>query len=312
MTQAEKLFKHLEGSNNILIVSHRNPDGDTLGSAGALLFFLESLGHKELGLYCTDPVPSNLEFLGLNRFKVDALTLENYDLIIAVDCADLQQATLEDLVSQVKGKIAFINIDHHVTNTKYADVNIVEPNAASTSEIIYKIYKEKNVKLTPEISSCLLAGLVTDTNYFTNNATTKMSVSAAGDLLKQGVNLRTIINNTWKKHSTASLKIWGKVLSQLHFNSKYKIITAIVPSEANLFPEMLEGLANFLTVSYEANIIIVMRQVDEEVKFSLRTTQPHINVASLATKFGGGGHAKAAGFSVRGQILETENGWRIM
>ncbi|MBU4124647.1 MAG: hypothetical protein KKI14_04255, partial [Nanoarchaeota archaeon] len=156
-------------------------------------------------------------------------------------------------------------------------------------------------------------GIITDTTYFTNAGTTKSAMSAASELLQRGANIKQIIKSTWKKNSPEALKVWGKILSQLQFNSKYKVVSAIISKEDAILPEVFEGMANFLTTLYEANIIIVLRETEDGfIKCSLRTIKDNIDVSQLAQKFGGGGHVKAAGFTVRGKLEKTEHSWKII
>ncbi|MBU1132122.1 DHH family phosphoesterase [Patescibacteria group bacterium] len=314
MNETEKIFSAINQSKNILLICHRAPDGDTLGSAAALFFYLTGEAKKKSTIFCVNEIPESLFFLNINNAFICSKTinLQLFDLIVTLDCADLKQTGIPEILSEQKNKIQTINIDHHATNTNYANVNLVNPQASATAEIIYSILKQNKSSLTKQITTGLLAGILTDTTYFSNAATTKQAVAAAADLLKEGAKIRQIIQNTWCRHSPESLKLWGKVLSELQYNEKHKIVSAIIPDEAECGKaEIFEGMANFLTSIYDADIIIVLRQENGIVKCSMRTTKDEINVAELARKFGGGGHAKAAGFSIPGQIVKTENSWRI-
>lgn len=314
MIGAEKLFSLIDRSSNILLLCHRNPDSDTAGAAGAMAFYISSLPEKNVNVYCSSPFPENLNFMQVFPFVIrpEELNISDYDLVIALDCADLQQVDLGDQVAKIYGQIPFVNIDHHATNNNYADLNMVDSAASATSEIVYRLFKKQNITLTLKISACLLTGIITDTTYFTNNATTKQAVAAAADLLRQGVPLKQIINNTFRRHSPDSLKVWGKTLSNLHYNADYKVVTAIIEETDLSAPEQLDGLANFLTTIYDANLIIVLREEKNIIRCSLRTTAPGVDVSALAKKFGGGGHPKAAGFSIRGQLEKTDGGWKIV
>jgi len=313
MPEDKELFSQIAESANILVVCHRNPDADTLGSGTALAFFMANELNKHVNLFCVDSLPKNLFFLNIDQFLIsrEELHLPNFDLIIYVDSADYSQTGLAEELLNIRGQIFTVNIDHHQTNTKYADLNIVQ-QASATAEIVGKLLKKQKAVLTKEISTALLAGIISDTTYFTNAGTTKESMALASELLKAGANIKAIVKNTWKKNSPEALKIWGRILSQLDYNETYKIVTAVISAEDSLAPEVFEGLANFLTTLYEANIILVMRETpDNLIKCSLRTTKDHIDVSKLAQKFGGGGHAKAAGFSLAGRLNKTELGWRI-
>jgi len=314
MSVTQEFNNLLENKNHILIISHRAPDGDTIGSAMALAIYLTDSGDKDVSIFCIHEIPSSLDFIKQERFILkNNLDFKKFDLIITVDCADLHQTGIPEELTNIKNQMPLINIDHHSTNPFFGDLNIVDPAASATAEIVYGLLKKINATFSKEITTSLLTGIITDTTFFSNAATTQKAVAAAGDLLAKGAKFKHVVQNTWCKHSPESLKLWGKVLSELHYNSDYKIVTALVPQEESSDKqEIFEGLANFLTSIYEANIIIVMRQdSDDKIKCSLRTTKPNINVAKLAQKFGGGGHPKAAGFSFEGRIVRLNNEWRI-
>ncbi|NQT50344.1 bifunctional oligoribonuclease/PAP phosphatase NrnA [Candidatus Kuenenbacteria bacterium] len=314
MVNSKKLFSQIDQSKNILLLCHRNPDADTLGSAGAFAFFIEKHADKQATIFCPEPIPRSLVFLGLEKFITNdsEIKLKNYDLIIALDCGDITQTGIPEKVLDIKNLIPLINIDHHQTNPNYGNLNIVQPMSATT-EIVYRLFQNANIELTRQISTCLLTGIITDTTYYTNAGTTKDSMSTSSNLLKQGADIKKIIKNTWRNNSPEALKLWGKILSQLHFNSEHKIVSAVISKEDAIMPEVFEGMANFLTTLYEANIIIVIHEgKDDTIKCSLRTTKDNIDVAKLAQRFGGGGHAKAAGFSLTGRLEKTEKGWKVV
>ena len=313
MLDSDKIFSLIKECKNILILTHRGPDADTLGSAGALAFYINSLPNKKVTIGNPDSIPRNLKFFNIDQFFANSneLSLLNFDLIIAVDCGDTTQTGIDEKFLQIRGKITTINIDHHQTNPYYADINIVRP-AGATTELIYNFFKKHQIPITKEIGTLLLTGIITDTTYFTNAGTTKESMSTASELLRNKANIKMIIQNTWRKNSPEALKLWGKILSQLHFNEKHKIVTAVISKQDAILPEVFEGMANFLTTLYEANIILVMTEAEDNIiKCSLRTTKDHIDVAKLAQKFGGGGHAKAAGFSITGKLEKNANGWSV-
>jgi bifunctional oligoribonuclease and PAP phosphatase NrnA len=313
MKESKLFISQLEMHEKFLLVIHRNPDGDALGSATALCLYIESL-NKSAKIFCVDPVPEALGFLNANRFitKSDELILDQYDIIITIDCGDIKQTGIADMLKEIN--VPIINIDHHETNNCYGTINIVEPKASATSEIIFNIFKKAKVNLSKEITTSLMTGIMTDTTYFSNAATTKNSVSITGELLNKGARLKEVVKNTWNRHNAKSLRLWGDILSNLHYNAEYKIAIAIIGEEyINVNPDVFDGLANFLTNLYDANIIIVMRQTTaQSIKCSLRTTKENVNVAELAKYFGGGGHQKAAGFSLLGKLKKTKGSWEII
>ena len=304
----------IEKADNILLVSHRGPDGDTLGSASAMALFLRDK-FKRVTLFSINEIPEFLRFLQLEPFfDPEMPNFSELDLIICLDCAELAQTGIPNELREISGIVPIVNIDHHITNTNYGDLNIINPSASATAEIVYNLLKTQNVPMSKQMTTALLTGIITDTTYFSNAGTTENAVAAAADLLRSGAKIKEVVENTWCRHSPESLRLWGRILADLHYNPQYKIVVAIIPPQDNFNkPEIFEGLANFLTSIYDANIIFVIRQENDNfIKCSLRTTKPEINVAELAKRFGGGGHAKAAGFGFQGTLIENNGKWTII
>jgi len=313
MIQAEAFFEHIENADNILLVSHRGPDGDTLGSAGALAVFLSGK-NKRVALFSVNDIPSFLQFLHLEEFFAPEMPeFSEFDLIITLDCGELAQTGIPDELNEQRHIIPLINIDHHLTNPNFGDLNIVNPAASSTAEIVFDLLKLQEIPLDKRMTTALLTGILTDTTYFSNAGTTESAVAAASELLKSGAKIKEVVENTWCRHSPESLRLWGQILADLHYNKANKIVVAVIPPQDDFNkPEIFEGMANFLTSIYEAQIIMVLRQENDNfIKCSLRTTKNDVDVSKIAKKFGGGGHAKAAGFGFPGQLEKTNGRWTI-
>ena len=315
-TQIELQFQQ---AKKLLIISHRKPDGDTVGAATAIYLHLQNLG-KDVNLFCVNQVPENLKFLkGGEAYRNDAnaLNLNDYDTIITCDCGDLGQTGISDKLMAKPKSFCFINIDHHLTNNDFGDLNLVKAGASSTSEIIYNLFQTLKIKLNRDLTNALLTGILTDTTYFSNGATNINAVSAASDLLIQGANLKQISDKLLRNKNIQILRLWGRILSQLKFNTERKIAVAVISEEdlktANVSPDAIEGISNFLNNLYDADITMVLTQLDANtIKGSLRTTTDEINVADFAKLLGGGGHKKAAGFTISGKLVKNENTWRIV
>ena len=315
---AEKIYSILTSSQNILLISHKKPDGDTAGALGALYLHLTSL-QKNVDAFCVDSLPPNLTFLiPINPYNNDktGLDLNKYDTIVALDCGEMKQTGIEDLLQARDRHTRLINIDHHFTNNDYGDINLVNPEASSTSEIMYEFLKKSQATITRDMANCLLTGILTDTTYFSNGATTIDSVKYASELMARGANMNKITLNIWRNKNLDALKLWGDVFDRLIFNPEYKITTAIITSDLladrDMPEDTLDGVANFLTSIHYSKIILVLTQRDENtIKGSLRTVYDDIDVSALAQRFGGGGHKKAAGFTINGKLVWNDGDWRI-
>lgn len=318
-TIAKQIHQTLLQAENILLISHKNPDGDALSSACALMQYLRRLD-KPHAAFCATPINKNLTFLPhLDYFVTNPRIFQNYrfDVMVILDSGDLTYAGVAEPLKNLSYNSTIINIDHHPTNEFYGHCNLVKPEAASTTEILYHFFKINEVKIDKFLATCLLTGLATDTSHFSNPATSARSLKIAGELLHCGANLRLIQNWTLKNKSLAALKIWGRILSRLQKNDQYNIaytfLTQADLADNRLSDEEGEGLANFLNNLGEADVICLLKEKEDGIiKVSLRTTRPDIDVSQLAKTFGGGGHAKAAGFSVKGRMVENGGQWQII
>ena len=211
-----------------------------------------------------------------------------------------------------------VNIDHHATNNNYGDINIVIPKASSTSEIVYLIFKTLKYKINPNIATCLLTGILTDTNNFTNGGTTQQSIESASELLKIGANINQILNANVFNKTIDILKLWGEVLKRIAYNKELNmVITAVFAEDIKKFnlenEEATEGISNYLNnLSKEIKCSLVLKDNGlGKVRGSLRTTREDVDVSKIALLLGGGGHKKAAGFEVSGKLVFNNNIWQI-
>ncbi len=313
----KQIFNLITEADNILLISHYRPDGDTLGAALALAKTFDRLEKKHLH-FCLNKPANYFYFLP----KIEALVhdQENLDwsqfkLIIILDCGDLKRTGIENKLASLSTGAVIVNIDHHRTNENFGHFNLVDDSASSTSELVYRFLAETDLMIDPEVATSLLTGILTDTSNFTNSATTISALKAAADLLARGARFNQINFSTSKNKSLETLKLWGRVLSRLE-ETERGVVTALITSEDlesdGLGAESVEGIANFLNNIESARIILVIKEeADGVIKGSLRTNDQAIDVSLIAKLLGGGGHKMAAGFSLRGQLIRSTEGWKI-
>lgn len=313
---SQAIWQAIDTAQNILLFSHQGPDGDTLGSNLALTKYLKSLD-KNVTSFCLDPVPDNLKFLpNQEQVTSDHLVFtQKYDLIIGLDSGSLDYAGVEHLLTALEYNFCFINIDHHASNTRYGNINLVITDASSTAEVVYRLFKDWQVNLDTDIANCLACGLITDTGGFKNAATTYLSLAAAADLYRQGAKLQTIINQTINNNEFKHLKLWGRALSRLRSVEKHGLIYTFLTKadfiECDITNNKIEGLSNFLHILNEGKIVLILKEDGDHVRGSLRTNA-NIDLASLAVLFGGGGHKKASGFSLPGRLEYVNNKLKVV
>jgi len=310
------IYNVLNKSSKILLTTHISPDGDALGSLAAFYLALKRLG-KDVEMFVADALPVGFNFLPhLNLIQDNPTQLINskFDTIIVLDAGVLERTGLEKYISSLSSNL--INIDHHSSNDNFGHLNLIDTSSSSTSEIIYNLFKSLNIKIEAKIATCLLTGVITDTDFFVNPNTTSATLKIAGQLIRAGAKVNLILDNIYRQTKISHLKLWGKALSRLNIDSSTQIASTAIFQEDmdfNLDSSAFEGLANFLNNLTEAKASMLLREEDGNyIKGSLRTTHDDMDVEEIAKSYGGGGHKKAAGFRVRGKLVKDKNGvWKV-
>lgn len=310
----EQIYRKLLSANRIVLVAHKNPDGDTLGAVTGLLYWLTSFG-KFAVPFCASAIPKEYDFLyGISRFTSDPKAFLSADLVCVLDAGSLGHAGVADYINE-GDRARIMNIDHHNVNDGYGIINLVESKASSTSEVIYRLVKSFGIKFSSEPATSLLTGIITDTSFFVNAATSTEAMAAAGEMLGSGAEYNKIHRRLFKNKSLMAISLWGKALERLSFNSEYGIATTAIKLsdyEGSEGEEAMEGITNYLCATLKVPVILALREVSGgKVKGSLRTVTD-IDVSAFAKALGGGGHKKAAGFTIEGHLEENENGWKIV
>lgn len=311
--QADLAWQAINQAQNIVIISHRSPDPDAIGSNLALRMALAQSGKKILSA-CVDKIPSNCEFLAQAVNYDCAINLDQADLLISVDCGSKAQVAFESIYPGIFQAKPFINIDHHASNDFYGTINLVYTNLSSTCEIVYNLFKIWKIELTPTISTCLLFGLYYDTGSFMHSNTTSSVLQMAEDLLQNGADQQIIIANLYKNCSESKFKIWGKVLASMKITNQNAVAAALSHQEIKDLKvdiEDLSGLINYLSMVKGSDYaVFVHEDIAGQIKGSLRTTHDNLDLSSLAAQLQGGGHRKASGFTIPGQLDQQEI-WEI-
>ena len=305
---SKTIHNHLNKAQKIILVPHQNPDGDALGSVGALAEYLLNYLKKEVSIFCATTIPQNLTFIPhthLIQNDEELFNSKNIDTILVVDSGDLQYAGIHKFVKNHSATI--INIDHHPTNKNYGHINLLNSEASSTTEIIYDFLKINRVSINPKIATALLTGIITDTGNFTNSATTFSALNISGKLLRCGANIGQINKHTLKNNSLSILKLWGILLNRLEYHTQKEMVYTYLTQEDykkyKLDEKEVDGMANFMNIIGGVKVALFLKETEKgEIKGSFRTTHDDVDVSVLAKKFNGGGHKKAAGFTVEGNM----------
>jgi phosphoesterase RecJ-like protein len=310
--KANQVWQLLRHAEQWLIITHYHPDGDALASANIFLELAASLGKPAIA-YCADQPGSNFNFLS----KVSQLTTQltqrqfaGYPLIIVVDCGSAERTKIKDwLLNRQQGQI-IVEFDHHEPQDKYADFSFKDSRAAATVEVIYDFLTAVAWPINTQIAKSILTGLVTDTGNFLYSNTTDKNTKLAAKMMLLGARLPKIINQTLVSRNLAVMRLWGRALSRLKINSAYLLAVVVIKQsdldEFGLTSDDLSGLVGLMnSLQGVVGNLLLVETDDGQLKGSLRTNQASVDMSFLASFWGGGGHQKAAGFALAGQIEEV-------
>lgn len=304
-----RIRKIINESKNFFIAGHERPDGDTVGAALALSYYLVRSLKKKVDIYSRHPIPENLKFLtDADKIKVASHCEKNYDTAIILECSSFSR--MGDIIhpGQVKN---IINIDHHTISNQFGTVNYINPEASSSCEQVYKCLKFFGARIDLDIATALYVGLVTDTGKFQQENTTPTSLRIAAELVESGLDIAKVNQKIFDQQTPGSLRLLGKVLGTLQLYSNGRVATLELPRKfyriTQTSPEYAEGIINYGLTIPTVEIVLFFRQTEEKnrVKVSVRC-RGKFDVSSLVKPYNGGGHKHAAGCSVAGTIPEVK------
>lgn len=302
------ISKYLQGVKNVGMAGHIRPDGDCVGSCiGLYTYIKHQYSDINLDLYL-EPIPEKFQFLKYaDEIKSEYEGDKQYDLFISLDSSDIDR--LGDFTPYLNNAKKTLCIDHHISNTEFAEENIVFPKASSASEVVYTMLEEDKVDY--DVACALYLGIIHDSGVFKYSNTSAMTMNIAGKLMEKGIPFTNIIDNTFYTKSYVQNQILGRALleSVLFYNGKC-IFSVVKKSEFELYNitgKDLDGIVEQLRITKGVECAIFIYEVGElEYKVSLRSNEI-VDVSAIATYFGGGGHIRAAGFNMKGNVYDVIN-----
>lgn len=285
----------------VAIAGHIRPDGDCVGSCLATYNYIKTY-YPELtvSLYL-EPIPNIFKFMSCSgEIKHECMDETVYDLFIAQDCGDTGR--LGDAAKYFESAKKTVCIDHHISNMSFADINYIFPEASSTSELIFELLPLE--RITKEIAECIYTGIVHDTGVFQYSCTAKSTMEAASALMEKGINFTKIIDDTYYAKTYNQNLILGLALlkSRLHLDGKCisSVITAEDMKKYDVLPKHLDGIVNQLRITKGVEVALFLYETEDgSYKVSTRSVE-YADVSKIAVMHGGGGHKRAAGFSMTG------------
>ena len=297
----------LKDVKSVGITGHIRPDGDCTGSVLALYnYIVENMPETDVDLYLEQP---GSEFYYLKNIDKIKNTPEDkkYDVFFVLDCSSLDR--IEPFISCFNNASKTVCIDHHVSNTGFTDLSKIEPQASSACEVLYGTMDAD--KISRNVAECIYTGIIHDTGVFKYSCTSKKTMEIAGEMMEKGIDYSDIIDNTFYKKTYVQNQILGRALleSVLFYDGKC-IFTTVTIDEMEFYGvtgRELGGIVEQLRLTDGVEVAIFLYQTgEEEYKVSIRSKKK-IDVAAIATQFGGGGHVRAAGYTAKGSVYQIIN-----
>jgi bifunctional oligoribonuclease and PAP phosphatase NrnA len=307
-TTLARICDAIRTRRRFLITSHQRPDGDSIGSQLAMAFALDALG-KDVRLVNADPAPDHyLEFPGVDRIRI-ARTLDDrhIDAVIVMESGDLARTG----VSGLEGFFT-INIDHHQGNTSYGALNWLDESAAACGELVFELIRSLGVPLTLDIATHIYLAILTDTGSFHHSNITPRTFDICRQAVEAGVNPAAMARRVFDSNSFGKLKLIGALLDEMDLMDEGRLAVMYLNDEilaaTGTTANDTEGLINLPLTAREIQAVVFFKAAaDGEIRVSMRSKYD-VDVRTVASRHGGGGHKNAAGFSVPGPLNAVRGG----
>lgn len=302
----DEILKEIEKAETIVILTHESPDGDAIGSSLAVKLMLNKIGKK------ADVIISEysrlFDFLpDVNQIKKES-EIKNYDLAISVDCATLKRLDNKEYFKNAKKTIV---IDHHGSNEMYGDLNFVNPVSPACCEILVGMFGYYEFDITKDIGKCIMTGIITDTGGFQYRGITPETFEFTADLIRKGVDTSDIYKRTLRTKTKSNFELTRRVLDRLEILEDGRVTFTYINNEdekeVGAEPGDHEGLVEIGREIEGVEVSVFVRQKENEdaYKISLRSSE-YVNVSDICLLFGGGGHPRAAGALIQGNLEQVK------
>ncbi len=309
----DQIIQHIKDGRHILIVSHAEPDGDCVGSLVALGLALAKLD-KKITMFNPSPIPAVYRFLpGIDRIVQQIKKADTYDLAIVLDCGDMVR--VGEACTEV-GKIPIIiNIDHHVSNTGFGHIQLIDTSACATAEIVYRLINTLQIPFNKAIATSIYTGILTDTGSFRFSNTNRAAYAISSAMIDAGVEPHSVAQRVFGTYSLGRIKLLNMALNSIEISDNGKLsmmtITRSMLNTTGTNTEDIDGMINYARRIEDVKVAALIHEIKNGAgKFanmnryhvSLRSDSS-VDVARIAGKFGGGGHASAAGFQIESTLM---------
>lgn len=305
--ESKKILEEIKKAKKILVNCHRGPDSDSVGSALALTKVLKSMG-KEVKIICPSEVPEDLHFLEgsgeIARVDFSSFNFSEYDLFLAIDSSNYSLVTGSKESVPPKG-LPMIVMDHHYSNDGFGDINLVDSEATSTGELLFKVFKDWGAEITSESAESLLTGIIGDTGSFQYQNVGAGTLEIAAELIKKGADKDKIIYQIYRNISFSEVKIWGKIIENMQIDKEHHFVWSVVP--VTIYKDYVgsdnikEDAANlFFPIVAGTDFGVIMEERENDILSVSFRSRSGFDVSKVASELGGGGHKAASGARIEG------------
>jgi phosphoesterase RecJ-like protein len=306
----KEVIENINKARSIAISFHVSPDGDSIGSSLALMFGLRKLG-KKVNISCKETTPEIFNFLpGIEEInKSDGRLDDDIDCFIVLDCGNDERIN-SHIKDTVNRKYVLINIDHHLSNDFYGDINCVNTSFCAVGEMIYLLLKEINIIVDKDIAKCLYTSIITDCGSFKFSNTTTLTHKIAGELITTDIDFPEIHRIIYENKKLPLVKLAGRLIDNIYLVCDDKVciieLRKYLLEEFSVDSSEASDLVSIGTEIRGVEVVVFIKENDDKHKVSLRS-KTDFDVRKLAEEYGGGGHSKASGFSYSGSIEDLKN-----
>jgi phosphoesterase RecJ-like protein len=304
----DRIIETIREHRTFCIIGHVRPDGDCVGSQLGLGFALRNEG-KKVVCWNEDPIPDKYRFLDGEKMFEKPREGQEFDCVIATDAASLERTGR--VAERVKQRKVMINIDHHESNTRFADLDWVSPREPSTGELIFRLLKIAKWPITKPIADCLFTAVSTDTGSFQYPSTRPGTYHVAGELVRRGANLAKICDEVYQSYPVSRAKLLRQVYNKFRLTHDDRIAYFWLKkadfTRTGADSSDSEGLIDHIRAIAPVVVACVFEEIQPDLtRISLRSKSDKINVSDIAAMFGGGGHSAAAGARIPGTPLSVQ------
>ncbi|MBW2442280.1 MAG: bifunctional oligoribonuclease/PAP phosphatase NrnA [Deltaproteobacteria bacterium] len=313
----DKIITHIKRAHHILLASHSEPDGDAVSSILALGLAIGQLG-KKTTIYNASPIPAVYRFLpSVERIVRHIKKANTYDVALVLDCGDLPR--VGEASATISRIPLVINIDHHISNTGFGDLQLIDPLACSTAEIVYRLIKAMDVSIDKAMATSVYTGILTDTGSFRFSSTNRAAFAISQEMTELGVEPHAVAQHVYGTYSLGRIKLLNLALDSIEISENGKLsimtVTGAMFAETGTHPEDVDGMINYARRIEDVKVAALIHEQKNGKTYSNGQGHYHVSlrsdgsvdVAAIAGSFGGGGHTSAAGFQIETSLKKLKS-----